>query len=223
LVARVRGPVVAAMAAVVSGDWSMEDNGPPRPSPVAIPASKGEARLQLLPSGADYPMEGFETLLVWQLHRARRRVILVTPYFVPDGDVIGAMRSAATRGVIVDLIVSAVVDQQIVHLAQCSYFEQLLKAGIRIHRYRGLLLHAKNASIDGELGVVGSSNVDLRSFQLNEEASLLLYDADAIKHLQAIQEGYIATSDQLQLATWRTRPRLRKLLENIARIMSPLL
>lgn len=223
LVARVRGPVVAAMAAVVAGDWSMEDDGPPRPSPVAIPASAGEARLQLLPSGADYPMEGFETLLVWQLHRARRRVILVTPYFVPDGDIIGAMRSAATRGVIVDLIVSAVVDQQIVHLAQCSYFEQLLKAGIRIHRYRGLLLHAKNASIDDELGVVGSSNVDLRSFQLNEEASLLLYDADAIKHLQAIQEGYIATSDQVQLAAWRTRPRLRKLLENIARIMSPLL
>jgi cardiolipin synthase len=71
LVARVRGPVVAAMAAVVSGDWSMEDEGPPRPSPVALPASEGEARLQLLPSGADYPMEGFETLLVWQLHRNR--------------------------------------------------------------------------------------------------------------------------------------------------------
>jgi cardiolipin synthase len=223
LVARVRGPVVAAMAAVVAGDWSMEGEGPPRPSPVAIPAPEGEARLQLLPSGADYPMEGFETLLVWQVHRARQRVILVTPYFIPDEDVIGAMRSAATRGVIVDLIVSAVVDQRIVHLAQCSYFDELLAAGIRVHRYRNFLLHAKNASIDGELGVVGSSNVDLRSFQLNEEASLLLYDADAITRLKAIQEDYIAASDQLHLSKWRTRPRLQKLLENIARIMSPLL
>lgn len=223
LVARVGGPVVAAMAAVISADWSMEDKGPPLPSPVVIPAAEGGARLQLLPSGADYPLEGFETLLVWQIHRARRRVVLVTPYFVPDEDVIGALRSAATRGVIVDLVVSAVVDQQIVHLAQCSYFEELLVAGIRIHRYRGFLLHAKNASIDGELGVVGSSNVDLRSFQLNEEASLLLYDADAIKRLQAIQDDYIAASDPLQLAAWRTRPRRQKLLENIARIMSPLL
>lgn len=223
LVARVSGPVVAAMAAIVSGDWSIEGKGPPRPSPVAIPAPEGEARLQLLPSGADYPLEGFETLLVWQLHKARRRVILVTPYFVPDEGVIGAMRSAATRGVIVDLIVSAVVDQQIVHLAQCSYFEELLTAGIRIHRYRNFLLHAKNASIDGELGVVGSSNVDLRSFQLNEEASLLLYDADAITRLQAIQEDYIAASDQLDLLRWRARPRLQRLMENIARIMSPLL
>jgi len=223
LVARVAGPVVAAMAAVISADWSMEDKGPPRPSPVVVPAAEGGARLQLLPSGADYPLEGFETLLVWQIHRARQRVVLVTPYFVPDEDVIGALRSAATRGVIVDLVVSAVVDQQIVHLAQCSYFEELLVAGIRIHRYRGFLLHAKNASIDGKLGVVGSSNVDLRSFQLNEEASLLLYDADAIKRLQAIQDDYIAASDPLRLAAWRTRPRRQKLLENIARIMSPLL
>lgn len=124
---------------------------------------------------------------------------------------------------IVDLVVSAVVDQQIVHLAQCSYFEELLVAGIRIHRYRGFLLHAKNASIDSELGIVGSSNVDLRSFQLNEEASLLLYGADAIKRLQVIQESYIAASDPLQLVAWRTRSRRQKLLENIARIMSPLL
>lgn len=223
LVARVDGPVVAEMAAVISADWSMEDNGPSLPSPVVIPAAAGGARLQLLPSGAEYPLEGFETLLVWQIHRARRRVVLVTPYFVPDEDVIGALRSAATRGVAVDLVVSAVVDQQIVHLAQCSYFEELLAAGIRIHRYRGFLLHAKNASIDDALGVVGSSNVDLRSFQLNEEASLLLYDADAIRRLQAIQESYIAASDQLQLAAWRARLRRQKLLENIARIMSPLL
>lgn len=98
LVARVGGPVVAAMAAVISADWTMEDYGPPRPAPVVVPAAEGETRLQLLPSGADYPLEGFETLLVWQIHRARQRVVLVTPYFVPDENVIGALRSAATRG-----------------------------------------------------------------------------------------------------------------------------
>lgn len=223
LVARVRGPVVAEIAAVIAADWAMEEEGPPRPSPVAIPAAEGEARLQLLPSGADYPLEGFETLLVWQLHRSRERVILVTPYFVPDEDVIGALRSAAARGVTVDLIVSAVADQKIVHLAQCSYFEELLKAGIRIHQYQGFLLHAKNASVDGELGVLGSSNVDLRSFQLNEEASLLIYEAGAIERLKAIQEDYIAASDELELERWQSRPRLQKLFENIARIMSPLL
>ena len=223
LVARVTGPVVASMAAVVSGDWSIEGSGPPAPSPVSIPAPTGDACAQLLPSGADYPLEGFETLLVWQIHRACHRVVLVTPYFIPDEDVIGAMRSAAARGVTVDLVVSAVVDQKIVHLAQCSYFEELLAAGVRIHQFRDFLLHAKNASIDGKLGIVGSSNVDLRSFQLNEEASLLLHDATTIARLEGIQANYIASSDQLDLDTWQARAWLRRLPENIARILSPLL
>ena len=223
LVARVTGPVVASMAAVVAGDWSMEGTGPPRPSPVGIPAAAGGACLQLLPSGADYPLEGFETLLVWQLHRACRRVVLVTPYFIPDEDVIGAISSAAARGVTVELVVSAVVDQRIVHFAQCSYFEQLLAAGVRIYRYRDFLLHAKSVSIDDALGIVGSSNVDLRSFQLNEEASLLLHDPDAIARLEEIQAAYIVGSDQLELEQWQARSRLRRLPENIARIMSPLL
>jgi cardiolipin synthase len=223
LVARVTGPIVASMAAIVEGDWSMEGGGSIPPSSIAIPHATGTARMQLLPSGADYSLEGFESLLVWQLHHAQSRVILVTPYFIPDEDVIGALRSAAARGVIVDLIVSEVVDQKIVHLAQCSYFEELLVAGVRIHRYRDFLLHAKNVSIDGGLGVVGSSNVDLRSFQLNEEVCLLLYDAPAIARLTEIQEGYIAASNLLDLGSWNSRPLLRRLLENIARIMSPLL
>lgn len=223
LVARVTGPVVASMAAVVAGDWALEDAGSPQPAPVGIAEPTGDECLQLLPSGTDYPLEGFETLLVWQLHRARRRAILVTPYFIPDQDVIGAMRSAAARGVTVDLVVSAVVDQPIVHLAQCSYFDELLAAGVRIHRYRDFLLHAKSVSIDGELGIVGSSNVDLRSFQLNEEVSLLLYDAAAIARLTQIQEGNILASDRLELGSWRSRSRSQQLLENLARIMSPLL
>ncbi|HEX7853788.1 MAG TPA: cardiolipin synthase [Sphingobium sp.] len=223
LVARVTGPAVASMAAVVAGDWAIEGSEPMAPPPVTIPDMAGDAHVQLLPSGADYRLEGFETLLVWQLHRASRHVVLVTPYFIPDGDVIGAMRSAAARGVTVDLVVSAVVDQRIVHLAQCSYFDELLAAGIRIHAYRDYLLHAKNVSIDDALGVVGSSNVDLRSFQLNEEASLLLHDADTIARLKTIQAAYIAASDRLELDSWRARSRLRRLPENIARMMSPLL
>ncbi len=223
LVARVTGPIVAEMAAIVAGDWEIEGSGPPAPAAIRLPPPGGEARLQLLPSGADFPLEGFETLLVWQLHRACARVILVTPYFIPDEDVIGALRSVTARGVSVDLIVSEVVDQRIVHLAQCSYFEELLAAGVRIHQFRDFLLHAKNVTIDDTLGIVGSSNVDLRSFQLNEEASLLLYDDADIERLKQIQSGYLANSDELRLDSWRARPRFRRLGENVARILSPLL
>lgn len=223
LVARVCGPAVAAMKAVVGGDWSLESQDDTPPDPVAIPDAVGHARAQLLPSGADYPLEGFETLLVWQLHRACDRVVLVTPYFIPDEAVLAAMRSAASRGVAVDLVVSAVVDQHVVHLAQCSYYDALLSAGVRIHLFRDFLLHAKNVCIDSRLGIVGSSNVDLRSFQLNEEASLLLYDGESIGALERIQDGYLDGSDGVELAAWRARPKARRLVENIARIMSPLL
>lgn len=223
LVARVSGPVVASMAAIVAADWSIEGSEPLSPSEVVIPAPTGDVCLQVLPSGADFPLEGFETLLVWQLHRACSRVVLVTPYFVPDENLIGAMRSAAARGVRVDLVVSSIVDQKLVHFAQCSYFEDLLVAGIRIHAYRDFLLHAKNVTIDGKLGIVGSSNVDLRSFQLNEEASLLINSSAAISQLEEIQSAYIANSDPVDLEVWRARSGARRLPENIARIMSPLL
>jgi len=222
LTARVTGPVVAGMGAVFLADWYLETQVMLAPLP-EIPAPTGEAAVQVLPSGADYPLEGFETLLVWQVNEARERVVIVTPYLIPDEDLLGAMRTAVLRGVKIDLVVSAVVDQRLVNLAQSSYYDDLLASGIRIHRFRDYLLHAKNVSIDGRLAIVGSSNVDIRSFQLNEEVSLLLYDPAAIARLEEIQHGYIASSDALRLDAWRRRPALRKMAENMARLVGPLL
>lgn len=222
MLVRVTGPVLAEFAAVFLTDWYLETETMLDPEP-PIPAATGDAVLQLLPSGADYPLEGFETLLVWQLHAARERVTIVTPYLIPDDDLIGALRTARARGVEVDLVVSSVVDQPLVALAQCSYYEAVLREGVRIHRYRERLLHAKSVSIDRRLGIIGSSNVDLRSFQLNEEVSLLLLDEASIARLEAMQRKHIADSDQLTLEAWRGRPAIRKFGENLARLVGPLL
>ncbi|HWW63664.1 MAG TPA: cardiolipin synthase [Sphingomonadaceae bacterium] len=221
LVCRVEGPVVAEMAGVVRADWCLETDHLPGGEP-DIPPPVGDASAQLLPSGPDYPLEGFETLLTWQLHQARERVVIATPYFIPDEDVLGAMRTAAARDVTIDLILSATVDQHLVNLAQRSYYDDLLRAGVRVHLYRDYLLHAKNVSIDGALAIVGSSNVDLRSFQLNAEVSLLLFDAGSVAAVEAVQHGYLAHSDTLSLAAWRRRPLPIRLLENIARLMGSL-
>jgi cardiolipin synthase len=221
LVARLTGPIVAEMDAVIVGDWYLETEK--MLEAAAVPPPDGDARLQLLPSGADYPLEGFETLLVWQLHKAERRAVVVTPYLVPDEDVLGAMRTAVARGVAVDLIVSRVADQKLVSLAQRSYFDSLLSAGVSVYRFRSFLLHAKNVSIDDSLAIIGSSNVDLRSFQLNDEVSLLLHDSESIRRLEAIQRDYRAQSDPLSLEEWRARPRGQKVLESLARLVGPLL
>ncbi len=221
LVARCTGPIVAEMEAVFLGDWFLETST--MPPAIEPPQPTGKAVLQLLPSGAEYPLEGLETLLVWQLHRARRRAIIATPYFIPDQDVLSAMETAVARGVVVDLVLSRVVDHPVVNLAQRSYYDDLLRAGVRIHLFNNFLLHAKNVSIDGDFGVVGSSNVDLRSFQLNEEVSLLLLDKASVAALEAVQRGYIEGSEPLELERWRERSRAVMVAENLARLVSPLL
>jgi cardiolipin synthase len=222
LVLRVTGPAVAQMSAVFIADWYLETETLLEARPT-IPSPAGGASVQVLPSGPDYPGEGFRTLLVWQVHAARERVTIVTPYLIPDEGLLGALGTAILRGVTVDLIVSAVIDQPLVGLAQRSYYDELLRLGIRVHRYRDYLLHAKNVSIDGRLAIVGSSNVDIRSFQLNDEVSVLLEDADAVAALETIQSAYKAGSDRLDLSTWRRRPRAGRLAENAARLVSPLL
>ena len=222
LVARVTGPAVVEMTSIFLTDWYLEteqllESEPP------IPAAHGKCRMQVLPSGADYPLEGFQTLLTRQVDRAEREVVLVTPYFVPDDSLVSALSTAVLRGVEVHIIVSKVVDQPLVNLAQSSYYDQLLSRGVHIHRYRDYLLHAKNVRIDNELGIIGSSNVDIRSFQLNEEVSLLLIDGGSLSRLREVQDGYLAHSDELQLDEWRKRSRLRKAIEGLARMVGPLL
>jgi cardiolipin synthase len=222
LVARTTGPIVAEMEMVFIGDWFLETEEMLDTTP-AIPAPTGSAIAQLLPSGADFALHGFETLLVWQIHEARERAIIVTPYLIPDDDLIAAMRTAVVRGVEIDLVVSKVVDQRLVNLAQSSYYLELMQCGVRIFRYPDELLHAKNVSIDGRLGIAGSSNVDIRSFQLNEEVSLLLLDRESIAKLEEIQRGYLARGERLDLDRWQQRGRLRRIGEATARLVSPLL
>lgn len=221
LVARVEGPVVAAMEAVFAGDWYLETGERLDLPPLAPPA--GERRAQLLPSGPDYPVPGFERLLVALVHEANVRVVIASPYVIPDAALLSAMQSAHLRGVVIDLIVSKIADQQLVALAQRSYYDELLGAGVRVHEYRERLLHAKHVSVDDRVGVIGSSNADARSFTLNAELSLLLYDADEIALLVAIQDDCIARSDLLDRAAWDRRSPLVKFAQNMARMVSPLL
>ncbi|MEN3792105.1 cardiolipin synthase [Fulvimarina sp. MAC3] len=221
LVARVEGPVVAALEAVFSSDWYLETRQ--ELGAIAVHETTGEAALQAMPSGPDFNTPGFERLLVELVHGARARLIIVSPYLIPDAALLIALQNAVARGVTVDLIVSQVVDQRLVSFAQRSYYDELLRAGIAIYCYRDRLLHAKNVSMDGRIGVIGSSNADVRSFTLNAEISLMSHDEAANATLVRIQESYMAMSDRLDLEEWRGRRWWDRFLENMARLVSPLL
>ena len=160
---------------------------------------------------------------LFQISRERMIREQLVPRGIQDARVLDAMRTAILRGVAIDLIVSAVVDQRLVSLAQRSFYDELLRSGVNIHLFQRFLLHAKNVSIDEDLAIIGSSNVDLRSFQLNEEVSLLFLDGGDVRAITTVQNDYIANSEQLILETWRARGSFVKFQENMARLVSSLL
>ncbi len=207
LMVRVEGPVVQQLQATFMADWFLETTEVLRAdTPQERPTEGGNAVLQVLPSGPDYAGTGIEHLVVALVHNARERIVVVTPYFVPDGALLNAMKIAVLRGVDVRLVVSKVADQKLVRLAQRSYYAELLRAGIHIHLYRDRLLHAKNMSVDRRMGLVGSSNFDIRSFVLNSEISLIIYDEASVGGLVDVQETYLAGSDVLTLDAWGQAP-----------------
>jgi len=225
LVARVTGPVVLELQAVFLADWFSE-TGQRLEGPEYYPTDNiitGESAAQVLPSGPSYRLENNQHLFIDLLYQARERVVITTPYFIPSEPFLYALQTAAARGVEIHLIVSKKADQLLVGLAQASYYAQLLEHGVYIHRYRPKFLHAKHMSIDDRLAVIGSSNMDIRSFQLNSEISLIVYDAEVARRMRALEDEYCANAELLMPERWGQRSFAAKLFEGSARLVSPLL
>jgi cardiolipin synthase len=224
LMARVIGPVVLELQYVFAADWFVETNQVlDGEKEFPCPKITGGVPAQALASGPAFPMQNNQRLFVALVHGARKRIVLTTPYFIPDEPLLQAMQTAALRGVEVHLVVSESGDHFLVSLAQQSYYEELLEAGVTIHLYRRNFLHAKHLSVDNEVAAIGSSNLDIRSFALNAEVMLMLYDSGVAAQLAAEQEHYFAHSRLLSLEAWRERPFRSKFAENLARLLSPLL
>lgn len=216
---RVEGPVVMELQAMFLVDRLME-TGDPIAEERHFQAMKvmGPVCAQALPSSPGYTLPSTETLMVWLIHQARRRVVVTTPYFVPETDFVEALRTASLRGVETHVIVSKHANQALTQLAQQSYYEQLLESGIKIHLYKPRFLHAKMLTVDDTLAVVGSSNIDIRSFALNAEASLLLHGEELLAKLRSIDERHLADSDLLTAEEWAKRPLLKRVAQNVARL-----
>jgi cardiolipin synthase len=134
-----------------------------------------------------------------------------------------ALETAVLRGVDVHLVVSEVGDKVLVTYAQRSYYEELLEAGVRVHLYQYGFLHAKFLTFDDSIGLVGTSNMDIRSFVLNAEHILVIRDPGMTSRLKSEHQRYIANCRSLELEQWRQRPFRAKLADHLARLFSPLL
>jgi cardiolipin synthase A/B len=219
LMARVTGPVVAQLEAVFLTDWFLESDQRLEISQYALDMKPaGESVAQVQPSGPGYPAENTRDLFISLMYAARKSVVITTPYFIPDEPFLQALRAAATRGVHVDLVVSKHANQPFSQFAQRSYYEELLAAGVKIHLYRPRFLHAKHLSVDDQVVVLGTTNIDIRSFALNAEVSLVVFDPAVTADLARIQARYFSDSDVLDAAEWNRRPLLAKVAQNIARL-----
>ena len=226
LVMRIEGPGAVQLAAVFMTDWHMETGTLPdmrQFNKRLLLQRAGNSDLQILPSGPGYDDENNLKLFTSLLYQAQSSVTIVNPYFVPDEALSMALICAARRGVIVTIVNSEAMDQWMVGHAQRSFYEEMLRVGVAIYLYKSpILLHSKFMIVDNDAAVVGSSNMDIRSFLLDLEVSLVLYDPTVVKRLKKVSASYIGRSKRIDLHEWRLRPFRKVLLDNIARLTSAL-
>ncbi|MET4099212.1 cardiolipin synthase [Agrococcus sp. UYP10] len=216
------GPPVRALDVLFWSDWWAETN-----ELVELATSESETGGDLLasaiPSGPGFEGEINLRVFVELVHAAEDRITIVSPYFVPDDAMRYAITSAAMRGVQVELYASEIGDQFWTYHAQRSYYEELLRAGVRIILFeKPTVLHSKFMTFDDRVSVIGSSNIDLRSFGLNFEVSMLIEGTSMVAQLHGIAEGYRRQSTELQLDDWMARPRVAQLFDSVARLTSAL-
>lgn len=227
LMLRITGPVVEHLAVVFAADWEIETGeglGSFRgPGGIRRLPAAGGSPIQVIPSGPGHHAGNAHQLLLSALYAARHELLLTTPYFVPDDPFRAALVAAARRGVQVTLTVPALVDSRLVRFASRSHFQDLLDAGVIIYRFQGGLLHTKAVTIDGELGLVGTMNLDHRSFWLNFELLMAIYDPDVVGNLRSVQLAYNQDADQLVGDRWRRRSLGMQFLENLAALAAPVL
>ena len=185
--------------------------------------SVSQVSLQLIPSAPELTEHVIYETLVCAIFAAKKQVVITTPYFVPDDALLLALTTAAKRGVKVILNVPKKVDSLLVRFASQAYFEPLLSAGVQIYLFNAGLLHAKILCVDDDYCLFGTVNMDMRSFYLNMEVSMAIYNRTMTQQMLTCQHQYLRQSEPLQRDGWQQRSFAAKFLDNAIRLFSPLL
>jgi cardiolipin synthase len=224
---RVRGPVVEGLGIAFLEDWELDTTEGvevlQETGDVHHVDPMGDWTAQVIPSGPAIREDAIQDILLMAIYAARRELILTTPYFVPDESLLMALTSAARRGVEVTLIVPTQVDSVLVRFASQAFKGDLVSAGIRVMLFNEGLLHTKSITIDGQISLFGSLNLDPRSLHLNFEITLAIYDEVFTTKLRDLQQSYIASSTPMDFEQWASRSQLTRFTENAARLLGPLL
>ncbi len=223
-VMRFEGPIARQNQHLFAGDWMAHvgdniDDLLRRPIPPSEPGLTG----QVIGTGPTVRYSAMPEMFESLMYTARRELVISTPYYVPDEPMQAALCASARRGVDTTIVFPARNDSWIVGAASHSYYADLLAAGVQIYEYEGGLLHTKSLTLDGEITLIGSANMDRRSFELNYENNILFYDPALTADIRERQASYIANSHAVtadMVAAWPIR---RRLWNNTIAILGPVL
>jgi cardiolipin synthase A/B len=221
---RVQGSAVRVLQRVFAEDWfyATDREIPSSDAYFPLPTTTGGEIVQIVASGPDFDAFAIHKVFFAAITRAESRVWLTTPYFVPDDAILSALVSAAMRGVDVRVIAPARSDSLLVDLAARSYFPDMLAAGARIFEYLPRFVHAKTFVIDDDVAIIGTANLDNRSFRLDFEVAAVIYGATMNARLDAVFRADLAHCRELHRTTGR-QPFWPRLGQAGARLFSPLL
>ena len=182
-----------------------------------------QTAVQIGISGPDMENESIMQAYCMAISNAKKYVYIQTPYFLPNESILNAIESAALAGVEIKLMIPFRSDEKISYEASMSYMGSILKAGVEVYQYTKGFIHSKTIVIDDEIAIIGSANIDLRSFEQNFEVSAFIYNETHSKHLKELFMGDMKVSKKLSYFKWSNRPLLRKFIQALARLLSPIL
>lgn len=222
---RIAGPAAAELQRVFFQDWAFATGETIEPHAYfpKEPAVRGAATIAIVPSGPDTHNEAIHRLFFGAIVGAERQVVITTPYFVPTESLMSAMELAAMRGVDVKLVLPGHSNHRVTFHAGRSFYTPLLEAGVKVLEYAPGIVHAKTLVADGGVSLVGSANMDMRSFRLNFEVHALVHDPATAGALTANFSDYEGQSARVDLDAWRARRWTLRLREGASRLVSPLL
>lgn len=221
---RVQGPIIAQNQMLFASDWLMENPDTPVDSfPFIVEPVADGVPAQVFADGPTQRRGTTPQFLGTLMSQAKQSLIISTPYFVPDYTLINMICATAYRGVEVTMIFPKKNDSFIVAATSHSYYWQLLEAGVKIYEYKPGLLHAKTLTVDGKISMIGSTNLDLRSFDLNYENNAVFYDEQLTDRIIRRQYSYIEDSVQVRHSEVRDWPIYYRIWINIVSTMGPVL
>jgi cardiolipin synthase len=216
---RMDGPVVTEFQRLFMATWSQQKGLPLAPKHYfPKPDTKGHEVVRAIGSSPEEPYSQIYATLLSAINSAETQVSLTNAYFVPDPQLIAALKGAVQRGVDVRLLLPEKTDSVMVYYASRSYYDELLSAGVKIYERQGALLHAKTALVDGVWSTIGSTNLDWRSFLNNQEINAVILGQEFGAQMQAMFEKDLESSRLVTLAQWRKRPLGARLKERAARL-----